>query len=102
MVTIDHDIGRAVHVRDAVDGEADALIDADPEIEERNRHDERVDDGRRQQVEGTALSDEPRNALLETPLGQTDVAFEPDATGVKTLRQVVAIGLNRARRKRAA
>src|SRR5262249_35588820 len=42
VLPIDHDVGRALYAGDAVDGKADRLVRADPEVQERDRHDQGI------------------------------------------------------------
>jgi hypothetical protein len=46
MLTVDDDVAGTAYACDAVDPEADGLVDRDPEIDQQDRNNQRVDDRR--------------------------------------------------------
>jgi len=82
MLPIDDDIGGPAHACHAVRTKADGLVEADPDIEQRDRHDQRIDQRCSEQIGNAAFAKEPGDALLESLMRDPDLSLEAHAAGL--------------------
>src|ERR1700730_4775027 len=79
---IENEIVRAADLRHSIDRAADALVDAEEQIEEKKRNDAGVDDGRRQVRQKSSMQKVGWEPMLSLPMptkhGLFEAGFPPD------------------------
>src|SRR5688572_18349376 len=79
LASVDHEVGRAGHARDAVDRKADPLVDPDPRVEGEERKQQRIDGRCSDEAEHTPLADVRGDALPHAPMRTSNLRVEPYA-----------------------
>lgn len=76
MSAVENEVVAATYFRNSVDGEANALVHKQEEIEQAERDDTRVNDRRRQHHEEARVHDVRRQPCLQLALLGNDAFFE--------------------------
>ena len=90
MMAIDDHVRGPTHARNAVRAKADGLVQADPRVEQGDRHDQRIDQWCCKQIGDAALAKEPGDALLESSMRETDLSPETNAAGLNPVTPLVS------------